>query len=597
MGNRPAVLEWCKEGCAGEGGCWAALRFKFWRQRGDLFISGFRRRRDGTAVGQANGEYRLHGENHGRPVYQHCNGTGPFVYFWDRRDGAKWSGWWLGPSVGSAIVWAFCPDSDIMPQISCEVPPGSGWQAPWQGPVDPKIRVELASPNSEPRLSGVDSPNVEPEKSSQEVLPHWLQAIPRPEVPAVCCEDPRALQSCCICLEPLWNARPSVFLVNLRRLCSHYFCRACAQRVVGEQSTLIEFLREGYQLALVDRLPMVIDGQTGMSVGDLVWSPTGVRLSEGELAVVLDQLYRLVELEEGMELRFVHGEALVLHEGVLFGQLLRCTGRALQRISEEDFFEAELAGAVTGFKAAELYGRYAVLRGSVSDGWTCARCTVENAAAHFRCVLCTAARPPPDCPSEASRRLTAADLSSLRSRFAVRPHINWAVPLQCPLCRSQGVASVKELPDLRVAPQEWFHLADLRGEGRLSASELARAIAAVLPLSPDRLEDVLEGRSEPAVAGLPRVAAEGIYLEEFLQDLGPAQWVAQHLAELSALANESGWFYGRETNMQDYPAADIAESSGWEALRQAMRSEGVSSLDAQGVSRLRQDLRLQRNGS
>ena len=39
-------------------------------------------------------------------------------------------------------------------------------------------------------------------------------------------------------LEPLWDATPSVFLMNLQRLCPHYFCSQCAKRIVLEQTSL-----------------------------------------------------------------------------------------------------------------------------------------------------------------------------------------------------------------------------------------------------------------------------------------------------------------------------------------------------------------------
>eukprot|EP00929_Paragymnodinium_shiwhaense_P077109 TRINITY_DN3968_c0_g2_i1.p1 TRINITY_DN3968_c0_g2~~TRINITY_DN3968_c0_g2_i1.p1 ORF type:complete len:2044 (-),score=893.51 TRINITY_DN3968_c0_g2_i1:341-6472(-) len=76
------------------------------------------------------GTYTEVGENHGRPTYKknekipgHPN-ISVFVYYWDQRDGADFSGWWFGDEVGGSQVWALA-------KISTPKPPKMGWRVPW----------------------------------------------------------------------------------------------------------------------------------------------------------------------------------------------------------------------------------------------------------------------------------------------------------------------------------------------------------------------------------------------------------------------------------------------------------------------------------
>eukprot|EP00913_Durusdinium_trenchii_P030503 g28573.t1 len=56
------------------------------------------------------------------------------------------------------------------------------------------------------------------------------------------------------------------------------------------------------------------------------------------------------------------------------------------------------------------------------------------------------------------RALGPHGVAALRTRFALRPQLHWAVKLQCPLCRIGGVAFVVPVPHLDEAPKEWFDL-------------------------------------------------------------------------------------------------------------------------------------------
>ena len=87
------------------------------------------------------GEFNLHSDNHGKPVYKkngQVNGLDVMLYFWDDRDGPDFCGWWFGPKVGGDQVWAF--HSEKAP-----TPPLSGWKVPYDGPVDNTFILQLAA--------------------------------------------------------------------------------------------------------------------------------------------------------------------------------------------------------------------------------------------------------------------------------------------------------------------------------------------------------------------------------------------------------------------------------------------------------------------
>eukprot|EP00928_Gymnodinium_smaydae_P018097 TRINITY_DN16885_c0_g1_i1.p1 TRINITY_DN16885_c0_g1~~TRINITY_DN16885_c0_g1_i1.p1 ORF type:complete len:286 (+),score=16.90 TRINITY_DN16885_c0_g1_i1:35-892(+) len=263
MGNIVFANRDCGDGCASGLFCVSP-----WR-RGDLVVSGVRPRFSLLPTA-ANGAYILQGEHHGCPVYGHERG-GFYIYYWDDRDGPTWCGWWLGNVVGSATVWAY---SDGRPGAT---PPSSGWHVPWNGPIDSRLRFRSRASSFKTML---ESP-----------VPKWLSCAEPLEQPVDDILDSMELHTCCICLEPLWKARPSVFLVNLKRLCPHYFCYECAQRVMRERTNLVKVFEERMRLALVDGLPVVIDVE-GEQVGDLVWKHNGERVTEGEFCVMIAQLGR-----------------------------------------------------------------------------------------------------------------------------------------------------------------------------------------------------------------------------------------------------------------------------------------------------------------
>lgn len=481
-------------------------------------MSGLRDSEEGlplqTTLSQANGDFMLHGENHGSPVYRHVSGK-YFIYYWDERDGDMWCGWWLGPAVGSIHICGFCPGA-------APTPPSQGWRVPWNGPVDPAVRLRVSATPSVLRKPA----EYEPEAIVDVPLTIRETAVlPLPELAE---ED--ELQRCCICLQTLWSAQPSVFRVNARRLCPHYFCQLCAQRLISEEMKLVKELQANMRLALVERLPMVLD-EAGEELGDLVWRSNGSRLKEGEFGVVLGMLGRMGDLTEGMELRFADGQASVLVNGTKRGKLLRNATRSLQQLTMEDFEADGLGGMIDADNITMLRETYMVLY-ECAERWACERCTLENSTSKLHCELCGAPPPRKAETPDRSRALTSKDIAALRSRFAIRPRINWAVPVRCPLCKASGCASVETVPDLRKAPHRWFRLAALDGGLFLSTSELASALAAVLPVNLEVLRTQLEGRGNPQWAP---VVSDGLTVEDFLKEGGIAEWAAQQLERIPSL--------------------------------------------------------------
>lgn len=87
------------------------------------------------------GWYRPSVGNHGRIAYEkydHQEGAGAWIYYWDDRDGSRLCGWWIGQVVGGSMVWAFHGD------VGAELPPPLGWRAPYHGGMDPSLKLVYA---------------------------------------------------------------------------------------------------------------------------------------------------------------------------------------------------------------------------------------------------------------------------------------------------------------------------------------------------------------------------------------------------------------------------------------------------------------------
>jgi len=90
------------------------------------------------------GAFSLNGENHGKPTYkkdQKVSGLEVLLYFWDERDGSEMCGWYVGPELGGNQVWAFSPGK------ASPIPPQTGWQVPYGGPIDPTFAISYGGGN------------------------------------------------------------------------------------------------------------------------------------------------------------------------------------------------------------------------------------------------------------------------------------------------------------------------------------------------------------------------------------------------------------------------------------------------------------------
>jgi len=181
----------------------------------------------------ANGPYAQFGENHGRPSFKHRDHQ-LMIYYWDDRDGVKWSGWWLGPHVGGDKVWSFNSSQTLLP-------PERGWQVPWNGPVDSMVQLQV-NPVAKPKQPSTDHSAVQHLGKNIEVktATHGgATSVPRKLnsghdlAPAVLVQE--FATECSVCLEPLWSKEPSVFMQDGKRLCPHAFCRSCAEAIVRLQ--------------------------------------------------------------------------------------------------------------------------------------------------------------------------------------------------------------------------------------------------------------------------------------------------------------------------------------------------------------------------
>jgi len=88
------------------------------------------RRQNEVVVKTLVGHYAEKGSNHGRKYYQKTEripgheDVDVFLYYWDARDGADFSGWWFGDKLGGTQVWAKA-------SVATSTPPKNGWNVPW----------------------------------------------------------------------------------------------------------------------------------------------------------------------------------------------------------------------------------------------------------------------------------------------------------------------------------------------------------------------------------------------------------------------------------------------------------------------------------
>eukprot|EP00930_Biecheleria_cincta_P062017 TRINITY_DN47533_c0_g1_i1.p1 TRINITY_DN47533_c0_g1~~TRINITY_DN47533_c0_g1_i1.p1 ORF type:complete len:268 (-),score=36.72 TRINITY_DN47533_c0_g1_i1:17-778(-) len=107
-----------------------------------LFVAGCG---DEEVANKICGSYYAKEERKGRIKYvkhEKVDGHTVYLYYWDDRTGDHARGWWFGfkPTSrrGMNSAWAFNPSI-------CRKPPESGWRQPWNGDVDPSIRISDSS--------------------------------------------------------------------------------------------------------------------------------------------------------------------------------------------------------------------------------------------------------------------------------------------------------------------------------------------------------------------------------------------------------------------------------------------------------------------
>jgi len=96
---------------------------------------------DEEASSMNSGLYVLSGSHMKRDVYHKIrsgpdNGEVSNIYFWEEPGDADSTGWWMGPEVGGDQATAY----NASTSLAC---PTTGWRAPFDGPVDPSIKVEM----------------------------------------------------------------------------------------------------------------------------------------------------------------------------------------------------------------------------------------------------------------------------------------------------------------------------------------------------------------------------------------------------------------------------------------------------------------------
>eukprot|EP00927_Polykrikos_kofoidii_P018495 TRINITY_DN18578_c0_g1_i5.p1 TRINITY_DN18578_c0_g1~~TRINITY_DN18578_c0_g1_i5.p1 ORF type:complete len:1223 (+),score=420.95 TRINITY_DN18578_c0_g1_i5:409-4077(+) len=133
-----------------------------------------------TVANIIRGNYGLHAENHGKPVYKK-DGESPtgmevLIYFWDHRDGANFHGWWFGPKVGGDQVWAYCPNGQA------STPPATQWKVPYDGAIDSTFLVSPYSGGA-PLPQQAALGQFQPQPPQQPVQQPPQQPVPQQPVP------------------------------------------------------------------------------------------------------------------------------------------------------------------------------------------------------------------------------------------------------------------------------------------------------------------------------------------------------------------------------------------------------------------------------
>ena len=93
------------------------------------------------------GKYTAKRWHHDKPVYEkdkpdklpqiNREHVTVVIYFWNDPLEPEMSGWWFAPREGYSLAWAHHADCDL----ECLTVPKAGWKAPWDGQVDPALKI------------------------------------------------------------------------------------------------------------------------------------------------------------------------------------------------------------------------------------------------------------------------------------------------------------------------------------------------------------------------------------------------------------------------------------------------------------------------
>ena len=93
------------------------------------------------------GKYTAKRWHHGKPVYKkdkpdklpqiNPEPVTVVISFWNDPLEPEMSGWWFAPREGCSLAWAHHANCDL----ECLTVPKAGWKAPWDGQVDPALKI------------------------------------------------------------------------------------------------------------------------------------------------------------------------------------------------------------------------------------------------------------------------------------------------------------------------------------------------------------------------------------------------------------------------------------------------------------------------
>eukprot|EP00929_Paragymnodinium_shiwhaense_P092567 TRINITY_DN5251_c0_g1_i1.p1 TRINITY_DN5251_c0_g1~~TRINITY_DN5251_c0_g1_i1.p1 ORF type:complete len:2225 (-),score=881.17 TRINITY_DN5251_c0_g1_i1:74-6748(-) len=144
-----------------------------------------RAEKDDVGIETLVGDYVDRGANHGRRFYEKMQPIEDhedmkvFLYYWDTRDGADFSGWWFGDRVGGTQVWSKA-------ESASQTPPYEGWKVPWDGDVVPNLLLVQplaaaggsSSSTGKPQEAGKAGKSAPPSSASAGKAPQQAEAPP-----------------------------------------------------------------------------------------------------------------------------------------------------------------------------------------------------------------------------------------------------------------------------------------------------------------------------------------------------------------------------------------------------------------------------------